>query len=115
MIGCFPEASIVDAPDGSSVVAIPSVPLPEGWSINTAEVWFVMPVGYPAAKPDCFWASPDLRLASGGQPSNSGHQQVPILGVPALWFSWHLASWRPAHDTLLTYTRFVLRRFNDAR
>jgi hypothetical protein len=78
-------------------------------------VWFVAPVGYPTAPPDCFWADAGLRLDSGGLPSNSAVQAVPLVGVAALWFSWHVASWRPAADSLVTYAHFVIRRFHDAR
>ena len=83
--------------------------------MKTSPVWFVVPVGYPAAQPDCFWASAELRLSSGAAPSNSGEQIIPGLQQPALWFSWHLTTWRPAHDDLTTYARFIQRRFADAR
>jgi hypothetical protein len=115
LAACFPGATLLDAPDGSLVVSLPDVALPPGWSMQTSPVWFVTPIGYPAAQPDCFWASPDLRLASGAMPANAGVQPVPIAQHAALWFSWHLAAWRPARDALITYARFVLRRFVDAR
>lgn len=111
----FIGAALLDVADGSALVSIPSVGLPAGWSSPTALVWFLIPVGYPAAQPDCFWAAGDLRLASGAMPSNTGVQLLPTTQEPALWFSWHLAGWRPAVDSVSTYTRFVLRRFADAR
>ncbi len=115
LVECFPDCTVTGATDGSSLVSIPSVQVPAGWSEPTTSIWFLVPVGYPAAQPDCFWASHGLRLASGGMPANSGQQQLPALGIPVLWFSWHLATWRTSIDSLLTYTRFALRRFDDAR
>lgn len=115
LAGCFPDAVLVDAPDGTVLVALPAVAVPAGWSMSATPLWFIVPVGYPAAQPDCFWASADLRLAAGALPSNAAQQQLPVLQHQALWFSWHLAAWRPAHDTLITYARFAIRRFDDAR
>jgi hypothetical protein len=111
----YPGATIIDGADGTSVVVLPVVRLPPGWSVPTTPVWFVLPVGYPAAQPDCFWADPELRLANGALPDNSGSQVVPIVQVQALWFSWHLTGWRPSHDDVTTYARFISRRFEDAR
>lgn len=111
----FPGAYLVDVPDGTTLVSIPSIALPAGWSLSTTPVWFILPIGYPAAQPDCFWASSELRLVSGAMPSNSGVQQLPAIQESALWFSWHLVNWRPALDNVSTYIRFVLRRFADAR
>jgi hypothetical protein len=115
VVGSFDGASVCEGPDGTTLVTLPDVPLPGGWSSKSTTVRFVVPVGYPAAQPDCFWADDDLRLADGSLPSNSGAQSAPVAGVPALWFSWHLSAWRPALDTLITYVRFITRRFDDAR
>lgn len=112
---CFPGAELITGADGMTLITLPEVRLPAGWSATVTTVWFVVPVGYPAAQPDCFWAAPDLRLANGSMPANSGVQAVPVLQTPALWFSWHLSAWRPSHDNVTTYARFALRRFDDAR
>lgn len=111
----FPGTATADGADGTSLISVPDVPLPAGWSARTGTVWFLVPVGYPAAQPDCFWSDHGLRLAAGGMPTNSAAQSLPVLGGPALWFSWHLTAWRPSHDNVSTFTRFVLRRFDDAR
>ena len=65
------------------------------------------------APPDCFYADPGLRLAGGGMPTNSGLQ--PLAGQPLMWFSWHVASWNPARDTLLGYIRFIAERLRRAQ
>jgi hypothetical protein len=111
----FDTAALTDSPDGSALVTIDNVQLPAGWSASATQVHFLVPVGYPAAQPDCFWAAADLRLSSGAIPLNSGIQTIPLAQHPGLWFSWHLASWRPSLDTLSTYARFILKRFSDAR
>ena len=115
IVGSFPDATISEGSDGTMLVTLPDMPLPSGWSAKATRVRFVVPVGYPAAQPDCFWVDADLRLANGSLPSNSGAQSVPVAGTPALWFSWHLSAWRPSHDSLITYARFIARRFDDAR
>ncbi len=108
-----PDLALAPLPDGSSLLSIPSLGLPTGWSAATTPVWFVVPVAYPAAQPDCFWAAADLRLASGATPANTGIQELPGTQEPVLWFSWHLAGWRPAVDDVSTYVRFILGRFTD--
>lgn len=98
--------------DGSVVVAADLV-LPPGWNRAVTRVRFVVPVAFPSAQPDCFYADLDLRLAGGGMPMNSGIQQ--LGGQEFLWFSWHLSTWSPATDNTATYLRFIERRLRDAR
>src|SRR5438128_9193102 len=87
------KAAAVEGADGSAVVTIDNVAIPMGWSASATNVSFLVPVGYPAAQPDCFWSSADLRLATGAMPANAAVQTVPLLGRPGLWFSWHLSRW----------------------
>jgi hypothetical protein len=98
--------------DGSTLVTA-VVPLPPGWNQTQATVQFLLPVAFPSAQPDCFYAEPQLRLANGAMPANAGLQ--PLEGEQRLWFSWHLAAWSPATDTVETYLRFVERRLRDVR
>jgi hypothetical protein len=98
--------------DGSTIITVP-VALPAGWNQQIATVQFVLPVAFPSAQPDCFYANAGLRLADGSMPVNSGFQ--PLDGQQLLWFSWHLATWSPATDTIETYLRFIERRLRDAR
>jgi hypothetical protein len=98
--------------DGSSIVRS-VVLLPAGWSRTETTVWFLLPVAFPSAQPDCFFADADLRLGSGQMPSNTGIQQLD--GAQLLWFSWHLSSWSPATDNISTYLRFIEARLRDAR
>jgi hypothetical protein len=101
-----------DRSNGSTLIRVPRLRLPPGWSKPSTDVWFVVPVGYPGAMPDCFWAEPDLRLADGAQPANSGQQAVGGTGPEVgLWFSWHLQRWNPSTDAIVSYVHFIESRF----
>ena len=110
----YPGSRIADG-SGARLVEVPDLPLPPGWSLPATTVWFAIPSGYPAAQPDCFWADPALRLTTGALPQNSGLQTVPATGQPGLWFSWHVSSWRPGRDGVISYVRFITRRLADVR
>lgn len=97
--------------DGTALITIPDITLPPGWNARQTTVSFLAPVGYPMAKPDCFWASPDLRLANGAMPQSANLSPIPGDPAARLWFSWHLSTWNPLNDTLLTYARVVQERF----
>lgn len=99
-----------DLDDGTAIIAA-VVSLPSGWNLDQVAVEFVLPIAFPSAQPDCFYADTALKLASGGQPANSDFQLLD--GERRLWFSWHLATWAPSSDTAETYLRFVERRLND--
>lgn len=104
----YPNASIKQRQDGSAIVRIPNVPLDgERWNKKATTVYFVAPIGYPAAKPDSFWTDADLRLRNGNLPRNSGNQPLQGIGVPTLWFSWHASSWNVNKDDLRTYLRVI--------
>lgn len=110
----FPHATEQKLPDGSAVVMIPSFPLASGWSQTATATCFIVPVGYPIAKPDCFYADRSLRLASGALPRNAREQPVPQLdGETWLWFSWHLVTWHVTRDSYLTFARVMEKRFAE--
>lgn len=107
-------ASVIQNGDGSAIIVIPNVAL-QGWSKPTTTIRFVAPVGYPHAKPDCFWADADLLTGSGGQPQASNMTPIPGTGELLRWFSWHIAQWNPNRDSLLTYFNVIKRRLQDPR
>jgi hypothetical protein len=113
LASCYPTAVVADRADHSGVVAVPGLPLEPGWNQPTAEVLFMVPTAYPAAQPDCFYTDPQLRLACGQLPINTALNELD--GRQLLWFSWHLASWHPHRDNLVSYLRFIERRLHDAR
>ena len=110
-----PQAMLQALPDGSHLVTIPEYELPDGWSKSIVDIKFIAPVGYPLARPDCFWADLDLRLCNGNPPMNTGNTPVPYETTGHLWFSWHVATWNPNNDNLLTYFYVIKRRLHDPR
>lgn len=113
LTGRSPAAVLHPQADGTLIVEVPDVVLPAGWSMPSTIVRWVLSPGYPAAQPDCFFADADLRLANGAMPVNSGLQQ--LQGRQLLWFSWHVQGWRPGHDDLVSYLRFIESRLADVR
>lgn len=100
---------------GAVLLTIRDVPLPAGWNKPLTSVRFVAPAGYPFAAPDCFWADPDLALASGLAPQASNNQPEPESGDPGTWFSWHVGQWNPNSDSLLTFFRLIKRRLQTVQ
>jgi hypothetical protein len=110
----YPKAAATPLPDGTTLISVPDVPLPSGWTSDRTNIAFVVPVGYPAARLDCFFADPMLRLAGGGLPMNAAPNVIPHLNEPRLWFSWHLSTWNPLRDTLKTYVDVIRHRLGRA-
>ena len=106
----YPGSTARGLPDGTVLVTVPWIPIPGGWNQSQTAVSFLVPVGYPVAKPDCFYADAGLRLANGNLPMNAAPQQVPHTSETRIWFSWHLATWHPTRDSLQTYVRVILDR-----
>lgn len=115
LVGDQPNAKLDRLPDGSHVISISDFQLPEGWSKKTIELKFVAPVGFPFAPPDCFWTDPDLRLAGGGVPQSTGANPLPHSTSPHLWFSWHVSTWNPNVDNLLTFLHVIEQRLRSVR
>ena len=111
----YPGSTAVGRSDGTTLVTVPGVALPPGWSQAATTVRFIVPVGYPMARLDCFWADGGLRLVSGGMPQSAGVNVVPGTTESGLWFSWHLTTWNPVTDSLLTYIRVMQRRLAEPR
>lgn len=109
----FPGATIVANGDGSFTVTVPHVRLGPGWSRDRVAVAFVVPAGYPLASPDCFWTEPDLRLAHGGVPQNTGQNPGPNIQPGWLWFSWHPSNWTANGSNMETYLNVIRRRFSN--
>jgi hypothetical protein len=111
-------ATLTRLPNGTAVVTIPEFPLPAGWNRKSTTVYFVVPVGYPTARPDTFWAETGLTLASGAEPQATNRNND-THGLPdkrnLLWFSWHPSSWNPNRDTLINYVGVIDRRLRDVR
>lgn len=119
-------AEAIAIPNGGQVVRIPDFELPVGWVLpngaagRKATILFLAPPGYPASKPDCFWVQPSgLRLTDNRTPQNTADTN-PIPGYTAAqphgtWFSWHVQSWNPNTDSLVTYFNVIKNRLNPPR
>lgn len=105
--------------NGSHLVTIKGISIGGGWNNTVVDVFFLAPPGYPAAKPDCFWVSPQIRLANGALPQNANDgTQIPgdpTPGRPLTWFSWHLQTWDPNRDKLATFYSVIRKRLSPAR
>jgi len=114
--GCG-NASLRRLPSGAQLVTIPELKLPPGWKPKIVTLMFLAPPGYPAAKPDCFWLSPaPVRLDTGGVPQNSNDiNEMPEVGRAGTWFSWHLQTWNPNSDSLVTFFNVIMQRLTPAR
>jgi hypothetical protein len=102
-------------PSGVVLVELKSVGLPSGWNKASTCIRFLLPVGYPFAAPDCFWADNDLRLASGTPPQATNFQPIPEANLPGLWFSWHVQGWNPNRSSLVTYAKVIEQRLKEIR
>ena len=106
----YPGATAEARPDGTVLVSVPDVALPPGWNQTTTAVRFLVPVGYPAARPDNFFADGTLKLANGNPPANASLQVPSGRSETCTLFSWHLSAWNPTVDTLVTYMRVIADR-----
>lgn len=102
-------------PSGAVLIELNNVVLPPGWNRPTTCVRFLVPVGYPYAAPDCFWADSDLRLAPGTQPQATSFQPIPEANLPGLWFSWHVQGWNPNSSNLVSYAKVIEKRLREIR
>ena len=100
---------------GKQWILIGDVTLPPGWNQRTTSIVIELPVGYPMAAPDCFWADGALRLASGAMPQNTGMNANYGGGVQRLWFSYHPSGWNPNIDGLVRYVNVVRTRLQQPR
>jgi hypothetical protein len=109
-----PDAEIQEVPGSGSVVSVPNIALPPGWSKSSTTVHFWAQPGYPYARLDCFWVDLDLRLASGAMPHASGFGNGPALLNGKVWFSWHTEHWNPGRDDFNTWMASIRERLNKA-
>ena len=115
----YDEPKKTDLSNGGALIEIAGVKV-VGWNRPSVKILFFMPSGYPAGQPDCFWIEPDkFRLADGGTPKGtSDGNKIPNdvkQDRNVTWFSWHVQSWNPSRDTLITYFKVILDRLTPAR
>lgn len=111
----YSNAQIETLPSGASLITIPAMKLPDGWSHKETTVKFIAPTGYPFAQPDCFWIDNEVRLENGAMPQASNITPIPETNVNHLWFSWHVSNWDANRDNLLGYLGVIMNRFKEAK
>lgn len=116
----YPDAVATLQPSGGYVIEVRRYHLPPGWNRSFVTVVFFAPPGYPAAQPDCFWVESEepgpIRLANGATPEGSNDSNpIPGVGPRGTWFSWHLQSWNPNRDTLVSYFNVIKQRLSLVR
>lgn len=104
-------------PSGAHLIEITNQALANGrWSVPSVTILFLAPPAYPLAAPDCFWVEPvGFRLANGNMP-NAANDSNQIPEMPqrrCTWFSWHVQTWNPNRDSLITYYKVILQRFEQ--
>ncbi len=111
----FEGATLSPISNGTYLVTLTGFALPAGWNKPRTNVYFLVPVGYPVARPDTFWTDPGLAPATGGVPMSTGNNQPPGVPPNLLWFSWHPGAWNPNHDNLVNYVSLISRRFEELK
>ena len=96
-------------PDGSTYIIIPSISLPNGWNMPATKILVILPVQYPQASPQGFYADPNLKLADSRAPSGSG--AAVIDSEQWLRFCWNPQVWDMSRESLWKYIKFVETRF----
>ena len=116
LLGRYPNASRLTLKSGASLITVPAISLPAGWSATETPVRFIISSEYPYACPDCFYGDEGLCLAGGGNPQNSAENPIPETHQKGRWFSWHVHDrWNSKRDNLLTWMACITDRLRRAR
>jgi hypothetical protein len=95
---------------GSEIgIVFHNYPIPDSiWNRETVDLLVITHPSYPNAKMDMFWVDPAIARKDGG--AINGGTNAGKLGKTWQQFSWHVQSWNPAHDSLITYLDVVNER-----
>lgn len=106
----WPGAKIALIGDGSHLVTVP-LPLIDGWNKKKVTARFVVPVGFPCARPEHFWVDEvGLRRVDGAPPQWTQLYPCPLQSEPLLFFLYRVSAWSPNGDTLYTYVNVIRQR-----
>jgi Prokaryotic E2 family E len=115
----WPQSHYEPGKHGAHLIIVPGVKLPDGYTHTICTVLFVAPPGYPAARPDHFFTdSAKIRLANKMQIQGTNTLNRPWgfdQWTDVTWWSWHLQTWDPNRDTLMTFMNVIRHRLNPAR
>lgn len=76
------------------------------WNRDKIDLLVITHPTYPNAQMDMFWVNPPISLKS-GKPIQAADTFEDKLGINWLRFSWHVQSWNPGKDNLITYLDVV--------
>ena len=95
--------------DSEICIVLRDYPIPASiWDRDKADLLVVAHPTYPNARMDMFWVDPPISLKNGNAACATSTDSQ--CGRTWQRFSWHVASWNPAHDNLITYLDVVNRR-----
>ena len=83
------------------------------WEIDKTDVLIITYPAYPNPKIDMFWVEPHLKLKNGKIPKAASVIEKK-LGRSWQRFSWHLQSWNPGKDNLITFLNDVNERLSKS-
>lgn len=102
----------IEVNEGKEIcVVLKNYPVPiKFWDKEKTDLLVIAHPTYPNAKMDMFWVDPPLALKSG----KSLNAVTPETKCNKNWqrFSWHVQSWNPAIDNLITYLNTIDHRLN---
>jgi len=96
-------------PEGGMIcVLIPNLPMPDGYTVASADLLLRLSAGYPDVPPDMWWFSPAIRRVDGHIIAATEHQESYLGRVWQRW-SRHLnpGQWRSGIDSLESYLALV--------
>lgn len=105
----YANLQVQQRPDGSIYIFVPSISLPQGWNMQTTKLLVILPVQYPQAPLQGFYADANLKLADGRAPSGGG--AATIDNEQWLRFCWNPQTWDMSRENLWKYIKFVESRF----
>lgn len=88
-------------------IVLHNYPIPDSiWSCTMVDLLVITHPSYPNPKMDMFWVDPTITLKDGREP-RAAAKKVSKFGRTWQRFSWHVNSWNPVHDSLITYLDVV--------
>lgn len=88
-------------------IVLHNYPIPGSiWSCTMVDLLVITHPSYPNPKMDMFWVDPAITLKDGREP-NAAAKKESKFGRTWQRFSWHVSSWNPTHDSLITYLDVV--------
>lgn len=89
-------------------LVIHDVELPSGYEPQTVDLLLRLPLQFPQAPPDMFWADPAVAYVGGGVPPQT---QVREHHMERSWQRWSrhfgISHWRPGIDDLRSYLTLI--------